>query len=460
MHTLDVLGLQANYTQVSRKNTPVTKNQDNSFQRQLDKEVSHTRSQEPSNRERPDQLSREPQARRNSTEQGRSDVDDASQNESSSGSTPALTNQDSIASSGRKLGERGSEGLRIASTFSEGLELSSEGGSGSVSDSAFPILNVHIEQNGRPSGHYFQQTQTLETSEGELFESALGLEPVHVNSVVQENVLREQKMPPLTASTELTRPTTLASDLLNSGIAKETKNTGIKYVEPAISSITSFSDLNNKATSSVLMGEQAIRLPNSNLASVATINSVGEVSPALSERFSELASLSSSTLSQGATLQEKAGLVSTPFESAARFSVNVQFGRADWNNGVAAKVAQMAAQNLNYAEIQLDPPELGPLQVRVQINNDQASVSFAAHSSQVREALEQGNQRLRELFESEGLNLVDVDVSDQQQQNQDELDSNQSEETKLSSVGETENSEQEERELVSADIKMGVDDFV
>ncbi len=459
MHTLDVLGLQANDTQVSRKNTPVTKNQDNSFQRQLDKEVSHTRSREPSNSERQDQLSREPQARRNSTVQGRSDVNDASQNESSSGSTSALTNQDSIVSRGRKLVEGGSEGLRVASTFSEGLELSPEGDSGSVSGSAFPILNVHIEQNGRPNEHYFQQTQPLETAEGELLVSALDLEPILVNPVVQENALPEQKMTPLTTGRELTRPITLASDFLNSGIANETKPVGIKYVEPAVSSITS-SELNNKATSSVLINEQAIRLPNSNLASVAATNSGGEVSPAFSERFSELASLSSSTVSQGSALQEKTGLVSTPVESAARFSVNVQFGRADWNNGVAAKVAQMAAQNLNFAEIQLDPPELGPLQVRVQINNDQASVSFAAHSSQVRDALEQGNQRLRELFESEGLNLVDVDVSDQQQQNQDELDSDQSEETKLSAVGEVESDEQEERELVSADIKMGVDDFV
>ena len=145
----------------------------------------------------------------------------------------------------------------------------------------------------------------------------------------------------------------------------------------------------------------------------------------------------------------------------ARFTVSVQFGKPTWNENLAGKVAQMAAQNLNFAEIQLDPPELGPLQVRVQVNQDQASVVFTAASAQVREALEQANPKLREMFEAEGLDLVDVDVSDQgQQETEDELDSEvaahdpSSEETPDSLVGDG------AEPVVKTELNLGVDEVV
>jgi flagellar hook-length control protein FliK len=86
-----------------------------------------------------------------------------------------------------------------------------------------------------------------------------------------------------------------------------------------------------------------------------------------------------------------------------------------WGRDIGEKVLWMAAQNLSEAEIQLDPPELGPLQARISVQNDQAQVSFNSNSALVREALDQTAHRLRDMFSSEGLNLVDVNVSDQQQ---------------------------------------------
>ncbi len=94
-----------------------------------------------------------------------------------------------------------------------------------------------------------------------------------------------------------------------------------------------------------------------------------------------------------------------------------------WGEQIGQKVLYMASQGLLEAEIQLDPPELGPLQARVSINNDQAQVTFNSHSSQVRDALEQSVSRLRELLSGEGIDLVNVNVSDnphqQQRQNAD-----------------------------------------
>ncbi len=95
--------------------------------------------------------------------------------------------------------------------------------------------------------------------------------------------------------------------------------------------------------------------------------------------------------------------------------VNISFGKPQWNTMVAERAAMMAAQNISTADLQLDPPELGPLQVRVQVNNDQVSVHFTSAHANVREALDQTATRLRELCEQQGMNLLDVNVSDQQQ---------------------------------------------
>ncbi len=99
--------------------------------------------------------------------------------------------------------------------------------------------------------------------------------------------------------------------------------------------------------------------------------------------------------------------------AAMQTAVQVPVGQPRWSEAVGEKVLWMAAQNVSSAEIRLDPPELGQLQVRVTVSQDQVSVSFASQHAVVREALDLGALRLREMFESQDLDLVDVDVSDQ-----------------------------------------------
>ncbi len=99
--------------------------------------------------------------------------------------------------------------------------------------------------------------------------------------------------------------------------------------------------------------------------------------------------------------------------SVAQTRVQVPVGQPQWPSAVAERVMWMSSQRVTSAEIHLDPPELGPLAVRVSINQDTASVTFSSQHAAVREALDLGAFRLREMFESEGLDLANVDVSDQ-----------------------------------------------
>lgn len=92
--------------------------------------------------------------------------------------------------------------------------------------------------------------------------------------------------------------------------------------------------------------------------------------------------------------------------------IPVTVGQPQWNQAVGEKVLWLAAQNVSTAEIRLDPPDLGTMHVKVTVNQDQASVTFTSPHPVVREALDQQLNRLREMFSEQGLNLVNVDVSD------------------------------------------------
>lgn len=93
---------------------------------------------------------------------------------------------------------------------------------------------------------------------------------------------------------------------------------------------------------------------------------------------------------------------------------NVKLNTPAWSNALAERAVMVAAQNTNVAQIQLDPPELGSLNIRVQINQDQVSLNFTSPHAHVRDAVEQSLPRLREMFAEQGLALSDSSVSDQQ----------------------------------------------
>jgi flagellar hook-length control protein FliK len=84
-----------------------------------------------------------------------------------------------------------------------------------------------------------------------------------------------------------------------------------------------------------------------------------------------------------------------------------------WSEAVVDKVMWLSSQNLKSADIQLDPAELGRLEVRVDIAKEQTQVTFASPHAGVRDALEGQMQRLRDLFTEQGMNLLNVSVSDQ-----------------------------------------------
>ncbi|MFP6801035.1 MAG: flagellar hook-length control protein FliK [Pseudomonas sp.] len=105
----------------------------------------------------------------------------------------------------------------------------------------------------------------------------------------------------------------------------------------------------------------------------------------------------------------------TPLSARAPVVVGqpVPMQQGGWSEAVVDRVMVMSSQNLKSAEIQLDPAELGRLEVRISVNQEQSQVTFASPHAGVREALDSQMHRLRELFAQQGMNQLDVNVSDQ-----------------------------------------------
>lgn len=89
-------------------------------------------------------------------------------------------------------------------------------------------------------------------------------------------------------------------------------------------------------------------------------------------------------------------------------------GSSGWSDELGNRVVWLVGRRENLAELRLNPPELGSLEVRIRQDSDTTNVSFVVQNASAREALEGALPRLRELFAEAGLALQDVDVAERQ----------------------------------------------
>jgi len=94
--------------------------------------------------------------------------------------------------------------------------------------------------------------------------------------------------------------------------------------------------------------------------------------------------------------------------------------RRDFADAVKDKVMLVISQKLQQFDITLDPPELGNMQVRVNLQGEQASVNFVVQNQQAKDALEQNMHKLRDLLAEQGVDVGDANVEQQSQQSDQE----------------------------------------
>jgi flagellar hook-length control protein FliK len=89
-------------------------------------------------------------------------------------------------------------------------------------------------------------------------------------------------------------------------------------------------------------------------------------------------------------------------------------GGEDFDDAVGARVGWLADQKIGHAHIRITPNDLGPIEVRLQLDGDKVHATFTSAHADVRHALESSLPRLRELLGEQGFQLGNADVGQQQ----------------------------------------------
>lgn len=84
---------------------------------------------------------------------------------------------------------------------------------------------------------------------------------------------------------------------------------------------------------------------------------------------------------------------------------------AAWPAEFSQKVVWMSRNDMQNAQITLNPPQLGPIEISLNIRNEQATAAFVSANPEVREAIESALPRLREMLAGAGVELGQANVS-------------------------------------------------
>jgi flagellar hook-length control protein FliK len=99
-----------------------------------------------------------------------------------------------------------------------------------------------------------------------------------------------------------------------------------------------------------------------------------------------------------------------PADAAYGRPVHTPVGAQGWSDEIGSRLTMMVEQGKHTASLRLSPEHLGPLEIQISMNDDQATVYFGAAHADTRAALESALPKLREMFASQGLSLADAGV--------------------------------------------------
>lgn len=95
----------------------------------------------------------------------------------------------------------------------------------------------------------------------------------------------------------------------------------------------------------------------------------------------------------------------------AEMTVPQKVGSENWGSGLGDKVVWVVGNQTRGAEIHLNPPALGPLEVRVSVADGQANLSFMTQHGSVCDAIEAATPRLKEMLGDAGISMGSVSVN-------------------------------------------------
>ena len=137
------------------------------------------------------------------------------------------------------------------------------------------------------------------------------------------------------------------------------------------------------------------------------LNLMTQTQASAQQAFASMMGQTDTVIQENSQLRAEASKSQQQFEG---FDKAVNIHKPEGQQQLNEKIRWMVNARNTMAEIRLDPPELGSMQVRVNVAGDAASVSFVVQSQQAKEALADAMPKLRDMLSEQGIELGDAQV--------------------------------------------------
>jgi flagellar hook-length control protein FliK len=139
-----------------------------------------------------------------------------------------------------------------------------------------------------------------------------------------------------------------------------------------------------------------------------------------------------------ASLQNTAANLAAPAIQPVQVTINAPVTQDKWADEFSQKITWLASSNKDQtAELHLNPPQLGPVDVVIKVSGDQATALFTSPHAAVRDAIEQAMPRLRDMLADNGIMLGNATVSDQTPRDQGQSNTQRTTTTSINDIRDT-----------------------
>ncbi len=136
--------------------------------------------------------------------------------------------------------------------------------------------------------------------------------------------------------------------------------------------------------------------------------------PGLANESAPVGTLPGNELAAALQLAGRPGAPAAPAGAPAELPMAASPGSPQFSQELGERLLWLVREGVHEARLQLNPRELGPIEVRVGVSDGAAQLSFSAQHAGTVAAVQQSLPQLREMLAQQGLQLGQADVSQQQ----------------------------------------------
>ena len=114
---------------------------------------------------------------------------------------------------------------------------------------------------------------------------------------------------------------------------------------------------------------------------------------------------------QALSMLTQAMPATTPAAAPAQLQVIAVVGTAAWDAELGQQVVWMVGEKQQVAQLRINPPDLGPLDIKITIGEHETTAVFTSPHGAVRDAVESALPRLREVLAESGITLGNASLT-------------------------------------------------